>query len=565
MRTVRILGTGVMLLVSLLVSNSSADPVKSGYDLFETDPARTFADLSGPAALANIPFSGPPEKVRISLSGVPVKSFRDREGREIIGLGTTDTVIERTGEVPHGGSATVQLRAVALSLKGAFTDDTGRKWEVRVMLSEKQLSTGTMTIRHETEDGGTFNATLTVVPRFVFTSGADQRVLDPGPAITFESVPVDSSMDGLQQKGVPWSHKRPKNGVILGNFFPAIFNELAQLAAHGISWAKKLLEKIGFINVRKPTEPPKGPKDVKGKSRTKTLATHEGLLQEPEGGFLIVAFNGANTMAILDLTTRQITAEIPVGTFPIALDLSPDGRRAYVANFGSGDVYVVDIPTRRTIDVVKVGNQPTALTLDPNANMLYTSNFQDGTVTAVKVLGDTHQVVATIRGFRQPIWLTLSPNGRRGYVSSQRSGEGVTVFDTATMSITARVPMPGMELRHLAVSSDDKKLYAVVRTDASGTGQIVVIETESLKIVQQIPVKEFPLGLTVSPSGRCLIVTHAIPNLVSFVDLPSGQVLGVFEDAAAQEPQEAAIVEGLVYVTNRVSDTISIFDLGPCE
>jgi YVTN family beta-propeller protein len=280
------------------------------------------------------------------------------------------------------------------------------------------------------------------------------------------------------------------------------------------------------------------------------------------GEFLAAAHQNLNSLAIIDLASRQLKM-ISVGSQPHSVEMTPDGRRAFVGNFGSGDISVVDIPNQRVIETVRVGNQTVALSFDQKTNKLYAVNFGDSNVSIVQYREGGSQVVGTVRGLREPIYVTLSPDGRRGYVSSQRRGQDIVVFDTASTNIVGRIPVPNMELRKLAVSPDGKRLYAAARTDAQGTGRIAVIDTANLQIVQQIPVEAFPLALTVTPSGACLIVTHSFVNKVSFIDLKTEKVLAVLP--SGQTPQAVAIGGELAYVTNLESDAISVYNVGSCQ
>jgi YVTN family beta-propeller protein len=280
------------------------------------------------------------------------------------------------------------------------------------------------------------------------------------------------------------------------------------------------------------------------------------------GEFLAAAHQNLNSLAIIDLASRQLKM-ISVGSQPHSVEMTPDGRRAFVGNFGSGDISVVDIPNQRVIETVRVGNQTVALSFDPKTNKLYAVNFGDSNVSIVQYREGGSQVVGTVRGLREPIYVTLSPDGRRGYVSSQRRGQDIVVFDTASTNIVGRIPVPNLELRKLAVSPDGKRLYAAARTDAQGTGRIAVIDTANLQIVQQIPVEAFPLALTVTPSGACLIVTHSFVNKVSFIDLKTEKVLAVLP--SGQTPQAVAIGGELAYVTNLESDAISVYNVGSCQ
>lgn len=125
--------------------------------------------------------------------------------------------------------------------------------------------------------------------------------------------------------------------------------------------------------------------------------------------------------------------------------------------------------------------------------------------------------------------------------------------------------MPDVELRRLALSPDGKRLYVAARTDPfAGTGEIAVIDTEKLEVLQRYRTEPFPLEIAVTPNGRCLVITHSVPNKVSLMDVTDGE-FAVAQDPTAKEPQSVAIVEKWAFVTNRLSDTVSVFEFnGVC-
>jgi len=126
-------------------------------------------------------------------------------------LGTTDAIINRLApaSLPTVGSSdVVPIEIIALSLTscspitvtyfGGFTPEI---WDVRVTLSSNvPQQQGTMTIRKDCCNGGTFSSTLPVTPKFIFTRQSDlaQRELDLGgfaPPIMFSTT------------GGNWSHE----------------------------------------------------------------------------------------------------------------------------------------------------------------------------------------------------------------------------------------------------------------------------------------------------------------------------------------------------------------------
>jgi hypothetical protein len=173
--------------------------VFAGLHLWTTPPGgTTYQDF----ASEPIPpgFFGPgsdPFDGLIVLKGQPVPTDPPE------GLGPADTVVQRLEDayVPQPQTQdTVEIEIRALNLVGiepitvTFSGQDAELWEVRACLSELPQPTGSMIIERTCSDGGTYQAALPVLPRFIFTRLSDQqqRVLDFGvagrPPLDFASV-----------------------------------------------------------------------------------------------------------------------------------------------------------------------------------------------------------------------------------------------------------------------------------------------------------------------------------------------------------------------------------------
>jgi hypothetical protein len=151
--------------------------VPAGDDRFETtDNGETYHNFGGNPIPAGF-FNTDGLSTSYQYSGtVPLK------GSPLPNQGDTDTIIRRNQAVYTPGTTSIQI--VGLSLVGinpitvSYSDRPSELWSVRVGLSGVQPSTGTMTIR----DGGTFDSTLSVYPKFTFTRLSDGAVktLDTG-------------------------------------------------------------------------------------------------------------------------------------------------------------------------------------------------------------------------------------------------------------------------------------------------------------------------------------------------------------------------------------------------
>lgn len=87
------------------------------------------------------------------------------------------------------------------------------------------------------------------------------------------------------------------------------------------------------------------------------------------GGTHIYATTGAR-LVVIDISTREVTETIPIGTGPHALAVHPSGEKVYVTNGTDGTLSVIDRATY-TAYTLSTGPAPSALTLSPAGDRLY--------------------------------------------------------------------------------------------------------------------------------------------------------------------------------------------------
>lgn len=228
----------VCLVLVAAGGRAHAQAITPGYDLLESDSGATLDDLQLGASFfgpGSLPFEG-----RVYLKGVPFATF-DPDGPgpapTFTDLLPTDTVIRRTAGAGPLYPSTIPIQIVQLSLVSvnpitvSFSAGPDQSWQVGVSvrvnpatgLVDPPQGPGTMTIRHESANGGTFDSTLPVQPYLTFTRvdapGTIGPILSPVPVI-------------LATTGESWSHVAnplifPADGeaalVVPGltsNFFP---------------------------------------------------------------------------------------------------------------------------------------------------------------------------------------------------------------------------------------------------------------------------------------------------------------------------------------------------------
>jgi YVTN family beta-propeller protein len=77
-----------------------------------------------------------------------------------------------------------------------------------------------------------------------------------------------------------------------------------------------------------------------------------------------------------------IRKPIPVGIYPVAIDVDLDKHKIYVAN-GPDTVSVIDGTSNTKIGDIPVGNNPRAIALDRLTNTIYVANRDDDTVSVI--------------------------------------------------------------------------------------------------------------------------------------------------------------------------------------
>jgi YVTN family beta-propeller protein/autotransporter-associated beta strand protein len=261
----------------------------------------------------------------------------------------------------------------------------------------------------------------------------------------------------------------------------------------------------------------------------------------------------SNTISVLNTNTNTVTGPpIPVGTQPIGVATTPDGRLVYVANLDS--VSVINTTTR-SVSNLTLGGEPVGIAMTPNAKFAYVSGFSGNNVSVINTA--TNMVVgAPIPVGTNPFDLAVTPNGGFAYVANSGSNS-VSVIDTATHAVVGS-PIPvGVNPHGLAISPDGQFVY--VTNFNSGT--ISKISTATNTVVATIPLP-FASGAgidVVTPNGKFVYVTDNNNNEVSMLSTATDEIVGGAVPVG-NHPLGVAITPNgdFAYVMNTSDNTVSV-------
>ena len=300
-------------------------------------------------------------------------------------------------------------------------------------------------------------------------------------------------------------------------------------------------------------------------------------------GYTYVINYDSNNVTVMNTATNQFVGNIAVGSGPLSVAASEEGKRVYVSNSLDNSVSVIDATTNTVVDTIRIDvprgyntdnpewgpvsydNKVTELAVNSQGTRLYV-NATDGSIRVIDT--DPNSVnykkvirIAYLGRFND---LKVSPDGTRLYGTP---GVGLTAIDTATMLPVSVQVGPVWDHNamqaaftdstgNIAVSPDGKRVYVaysattVARgtgghtsgsfiTDAQGVswlitggmGGVSVIDTDPAsatynKEIARILVPGWAQDLVVS--GDRLYVTEWDDMSVTVIDTKTNAIIGSF-------------------------------------
>ena len=270
------------------------------------------------------------------------------------------------------------------------------------------------------------------------------------------------------------------------------------------------------------------------------------LAADAEGKRLFVAEADAGSVAVVDLNTGEVAAEIVVPGTPLAVVLGEAGNRLYVADGSpAGFVHALSVADGTVAASIPVGHTPTSLALSPDGKTLYACNRFTNDVSVVDT--DAGKEVARIPVRRQPVAAALTPDGSDLVVANHlpagrgdtgNSAAAVSIISTAQRKVRAQVRLlnGSTGLRGVCVSPDGKYAYVThilarylipttqVDRGWMNTNALSVIDLAQGELLACVLLDDMdrgaanPWATACTPDGSLLLVTHAGTHELSVID-----------------------------------------------
>src|SRR5688572_19657457 len=153
---------------------------------------------------------------------------------------------------------------------------------------------------------------------------------------------------------------------------------------------------------------------------------------------------------VVDASTRQVVATIPVADAPRPIAVHPSGDRLFVNRDGLLGFEVIDLAARRVVATAKyeltreekaTPSRSHGIVATPDGREVWSTDINNRAVHVFDVTAAEPREIARMATGATPTWLTITPDSKTVYVANA-GDDTVTVYDVATKKQRATIEMP---------------------------------------------------------------------------------------------------------------------------
>lgn len=246
---------------------------------------------------------------------------------------------------------------------------------------------------------------------------------------------------------------------------------------------------------------------------------HHCIAQQAPTKTLLALSKNDHTLSIINPSTLQVIATVPVGTDPHEVIASTDGKTAYVTIYGGGSLHeldVIDLIANKSIAVVdtKPLMGPHGLTF-ANGAAWFTAEGSKAIGRYDAASGKIDWVMGT--GQDRTHMVFVSDDGKKVYTTNVSSGTVSILVDSLVQP--GNFAPPGAKPHHdwfqtivqvskgsegFDVSPDGKELW----TAAADDGMISIVDLQGKKLNTKVDAKAFGANrLKFTPDGKKVLIS----------------------------------------------------------
>ena len=239
---------------------------------------------------------------------------------------------------------------------------------------------------------------------------------------------------------------------------------------------------------------------------------------------MYVAEPGRNRVAQVNAGTNVMTAEIVVGSNPVALAETPNGQKLYVVNQGNNTVTIVQTTDGAVLNTLAVGSTPVAVVASSDNQFVFVANSGSNDVTVIDTTNDAAPV-GTIALGASPSFLVYDPGLKRVYTANTASNTVSIIRADQPMPTlpTLLTPAPGIDLTAAPCNGSSPASVAVLPngsrayTANTATNSVCVINALNNTVAKSLTVGTAPISIGASSDSSRVYVANSGSHNISII------------------------------------------------
>lgn len=263
-----------------------------------------------------------------------------------------------------------------------------------------------------------------------------------------------------------------------------------------------------------------------------------GIVASPNGESLYIALSGspiggpgvdesalppadknADGIAVFDIRTAKVIRVLRGVSDPEQLAIAPDGTRLYVASEDTGKLVVIDVRTGSVVAALDVGGEPEGVATSSDGRFVLATSEENNSIAVID--SRSSNVLGRIKVGQRPRNAAFLQGNKHAVVPGETDAS-VSLVDVEARQVLAKVTLDGELVRPMGVRVTNANQILV--TTGRG-GELVKLESNSLKILGRAKIAGRPWGLAISPDNKFAYTANGPANTLAMVDTRSMAVV----------------------------------------
>jgi len=254
-----------------------------------------------------------------------------------------------------------------------------------------------------------------------------------------------------------------------------------------------------------------------------------GIALDDKKQILYIVTKEDNSLYVVDLKTKKILRQLPLGAEGYTCMLSPERNELYVSVWGGDKILVYDTRQNQFTGSVKVGDNPNDICLTRNGKYLFVANANDNTVSVIdirkrKVLETLNAALySSVLSGSTTNGLALSSNEKQLYIANA-DNNCLAVFDVSRPGSSKSVGFIPTGWYPTCVRVINKKIYV-----SNGRGFSSMANPHGPNPVSRKQIVELHRGTESTVPVE--YIASLFKGTLSMIDVPSTELLSVYSQA----------------------------------